>query len=158
MYYFSLESLLSHRKSIEESVQKELADLQRLLHEEMNKEMNFKKEREKVMNELEQKISTGITAGDNLTYHNFIHRLAVNINQQDQRLLELKKEIENKRINLLEAVKNRKALEKLKEKRLKTYTRRLAQKEQYFINEVAVNNFARNITSQKNIKNFNKEA
>ncbi|MBL0732503.1 MAG: flagellar export protein FliJ [Desulfosarcina sp.] len=151
MYQFSLEALLSHRKSIEESLQKELADLQRLLQEEMNRKMDFEKEREKVMTELERKRSTGITAGDHLIYHDFVQRLASNIDQQDQRLFEVGKKIENKRIVLLEAVKNRKALEKLKEKGLEAYARKIAQKEQFFINEVAVNNFARSIRYQKKL-------
>ena len=146
MYKFSLESLLGHRKSIEESFQKELADLQRLLQEEMNKKMNFEKEREKNMTELNQNASKGITAGDNLIYHNFIQRLAANIDQQDQRVFAVKKKIENKRMVLLEAVKNKKALEKLKEKGLEAFVRKLAKKEELFINEVAVNNFARKIS------------
>jgi len=146
MYKFSLESLLSHRKSIEESFQKELADLQRLLQEEMNRKMNFEKKREKNMTKLEQKTSMGITAGDNLIYHNFIQRLTVNIDQQAQRVFEVEKAIGDKRMVLLEAVKNRKALEKLKEKGLEAYARKLAKKEELFINEVAVNNFARKIS------------
>ena len=146
MYKFSLESLLSHRKSIEESFQKELADLQRLLQEEMNRKINFEKKQEKIMTELKQKTSKEITVGDNLIYHNFIQRLAANIDQQDQRVFAVKKKIENKRIVLLEAVKNKKALEKLKEKGLEAFVRKLAKKEELFINEVAVNNFARKIS------------
>ncbi|WDN90044.1 flagellar FliJ protein [Desulfosarcina sp. BuS5] len=149
MYHFTLEALLSHRKSIEESFHKELADSQRLLKEEMNKKMNFEQEREKVMTELERKTSRGITAGDNFIYHNFIQRLAADIDKQDKRLLGVEREVESKRIVLLEAVKNRKALEKLKEKGLEAYARKLGKKEQRFINEVAVNNFFRSVTDQK---------
>ena len=146
MYKFSLEALLSHRKAIEEFFQKELADLQRLLQEEMNRKINFEKKQEKIMTELKQKTSKEITVGDNLIYHNFIQRLAANIDQQDQRVFAVKKKIENKRIVLLEAVKNKKALEKLKEKGLEAFVRKLAKKEELFINEVAVNNFARKIS------------
>ena len=129
--------------------------MQRLLQEEINRKMNFEKEREKIVTELERKTSTGITAGDHLVYHDFVQRIVANIDQQDQRLLEVGKKIENKRVVLLEAVKNRKALEKLKEKGLEAYVRKLAQKEQLFINEVAVNNFARSIRYQK--KSINSE-
>ncbi len=123
--------------------------MQRLLQEEINRKMDFEKEREKIVTELEQKRSKGITAGDHLIYHDFVQRIVANIDQQDQRLLEVGKKIENKRVVLLEAVKNRKALEKLKEKGLEAYFRKLAQKEQLFINEVAVNNFTRSIRYQK---------
>jgi flagellar FliJ protein len=157
MYHFTLESLLRHRKSIEESHHKELADLQRLLQKEMNKKMNFEQERKKVMTELERKTSRGFTAGDNLIYHNFIQRLAANIEQQNQRLLEVREKIENKRRVFLVAVKNRKALEKLKAKGLEAYARKMARKEQLFINEVAVNNFTRSIRYQKKDNKFGKE-
>jgi len=150
MYQFSLEALLSHRKTIEESLQKELADLQRLRQEKINERTNFEKKREKVMIELEQKTGAGITAGDNIVYHNFIQRLNAGIDQQNQGLFELGKEIENKRINLLDAAKNRKALEKLKEKRLQVYIRKLSHKEQLFMDEVAVNNFAGSVRLQNN--------
>ncbi|MBL0716728.1 MAG: flagellar export protein FliJ [Desulfosarcina sp.] len=146
MYKFSLEALLSHRKAIEESFQKELADLQRLLQEEMNRKINFEKKQEKVMTELKHKTSRQITVGDNLIYHNFIQRLAGNIDQQEQRVFAVKKKIENKRMVLLEAVKNKKALEKLKEKGLEAFIRKLARKEELLINEVAVNNFSRKMS------------
>ncbi len=150
MYQFSLEALLSHRKTIEESLQKELADLQRLRQEKINKRANFEKKREKIMIELEEKNGAGITAGYNMVYHNFIQRLNAGIDQQNQGLFELGKEIENKRINLLDAAKNRKALEKLKEKRLQAYIRKLSHKEQLFMDEVAVNNFTGSVRLQNN--------
>ncbi len=150
MYQFSLEALLSHRKTIEESLQKELADLQRLRQEKINKRANFEKKREKIMIELEEKNGTGITAGYNIVYHNFIQRLNAGIDQQNQGLFEIGKEIENKRINLLDAAKNRKALEKLKEKRLQAYIRKLSHKEQLFMDEVAVNNFTGSVRLQNN--------
>ena len=124
--------------------------MQRLRQEKINKRANFEKKREKIMIELEEKNGTGITAGYNMVYHNFIQRLNAGIDQQNQGLFELGKEIENKRINLLDAAKNRKALEKLKEKRLQAYIRKLSHKEQLFMDEVAVNNFTGSVRLQNN--------
>jgi flagellar FliJ protein len=45
---------------------------------------------------------------------------------------------------LLEAMQNRKAIDKLKEKDFQAYREELGQTEQKFLNEIAINRFTRN--------------
>ena len=64
--------------------------------------------------------------------------MSKDIDDQRQRVLAAKKKFDQKRIALIEAMKKRKILEKLKTKGLKEYQQMMRKKEQDFMNEIAV--------------------
>jgi len=143
MYQFILEPLLNHRKSVEDNLQKELGVCKTCLAEENRKLRTCKKEKNKTLEEMQQKQEDGITVSEALLYFDFINRLSRDLDKQKQRLSAIEKVYHRKREEVIEAVKKRKILEKLKEKELAEYNQRLEKSEQDFINEAAISQFNR---------------
>jgi flagellar FliJ protein len=74
----------------------------------------------------------------------FLERLSKEIEQQRRKVCEAKFKVDSARNELIEAVKKREVLEKLKEKGLEAYTHKLAKNEQDCLNETAVIRFYHN--------------
>ena len=145
MHKFSLETVLKHRIHLEESLQKELSTLKRLLSEEKNKLDELKKEREHILNELENKQKHVTTISEGLLYIRFIELLANRHEKQKHVVFDLERNVERKRDDLLNAAKNRKSMEKLKETKMERYNDVLLKKEHQFMNEMANVRFKRNM-------------
>ena len=141
MYNFNLESVLNHRKLIGENLQKELAILRLSLLDEREKLGKYKESRSKFLEELKRKQEEGTTISDVFLYLPFIEQLSKDIEKQKKNVLELENDVEQKRLDLVEATKKKKTLEKLKEKGLKAYKEEITKNEQEFLNEVAVNRY-----------------
>ena len=141
MYNFNLESVLNHRKLVEENLQKELAILRLSLVDEREKLGKYKESRSKFLEELKRKQEEGTTISDVFLYLPFIEQLSKDIEKQKKNVLELENDVEQKRLDLVEATKKKKTLEKLKEKGLKAYKEEITKNEQEFLNEVAVNRY-----------------
>jgi flagellar FliJ protein len=139
MYKFNLESLLNHRKYTEEIRQKELAESKRLLSDERKKLRDYKIEKEKYWTQLQQKQKKGNPVSEIRVYLDYIQRLSKDIEDQRQRVLAAKKKNDQMRMALIEAMKKRKILDKLKAKGIKEYRQMTRKKEQDFMNEIAVN-------------------
>ena len=143
MYKFPLEPVLNHRKFIEENHQKELALSERLLSDEKARLFAIKNARKKLLGELQQKQEKGITVSEALLYFGFIDHLSKDLENQEKRTSEVKTKCDQKRADLIDAMKKLKALKKLKDKRSKTYRQELMKIEQDFTNEVAIDKFNR---------------
>ncbi len=143
MYKFPLESLLNHIKFKEENIQKELGALKKQLAADMENLLEFKNKKKSTKKELVDKQKKGITISMNLLYHNFVERLSGKIIEQNKVVESAEKKVEEKRELLMNVLKKRKGLDILKEKGLQGYMRDLLQKEQKFIDEVAINSFYR---------------
>ena len=143
MYEFTLQSLLNHRKFIEETLQKELSLFKRSLIDEKKKLKDYEKARNNLLVKLQQKQRESITVSENLLYFNFLVRMASDIDKQRDRVRDVEKKFDQKRDDLIAAMKERKTLEKLKEKQLNAYNHKLMKIEQDFMNEAGINIFNR---------------
>lgn len=128
---------------MEDTCQKELATLTKILFDETGKLNLCKKKKKKSLEEFQTKQQKGITVAENLLYSNFLDRLSDNFSKQEVVVINVQKNNEQKREDLIKAMRNRKIMEKLKEKKFKAHTQELVKKEQNFINEVAINMFNR---------------
>ena len=149
MYRFNLEPVLNHRRLVEETLQKDLAILKISLIDENERLITYEESRVQLLEELQQIQKEGTTTSDILLYLPFIEQVSKDIEKQKKRVLELEKQVEQNLKDLLEAIKNKKALQKLKEKAFKTYNQKLIKNEQDFLNEVAVSQFNRRIRPQE---------
>ena len=140
---FKLESLLQHRKYIEEIFQCELADTLQALVEKRKSLERMKADRDRIQNDLHQKLKNGIDAATMLHFHEYLNRLALDMTAQKARVAEAEKNLEQKRNELVEAVKNRKIMDKLKDKQLAAEVDRLQKNEQNFMNDVAISRHLR---------------
>ena len=143
MYKFSLDPLLHHRRLLEEQQQKELADLEakRILAERRLAAVDQARRR----CDAAPAASSGmaLSAGWLQLRVHYLERLRREEQICQQRLAAAVKTVSRKRAELLEIVKSRKILEKLKEKGLHDYQVTTSRKEQAFLNEMAVTRFRR---------------
>lgn len=143
MYQFSLEPVLQHRLTIEENLQRELADIQQHQLRMRRQEDELEQQRQKLYAEIRQRHKFGITISEGLTFADFSTALNLEIELLKVELQQLERKVEKKRQELLEAVKNRKILDKLKERQTIAYQGRLQKKEQDFLDEMGMNAFYR---------------
>jgi flagellar FliJ protein len=142
MFRFNLQAVLNHRQFIEESLQKAYAHLKGMLSREQDVLANFEKQQTRLIDELSQKQSQDTTSSELLLYVTFLDRLKADLKKQQQKIAALEQEATQKRNELLEAMKNRKAMEKLKEKKLAEHMEDIAKKEQAFLDEIGINRFS----------------
>ena len=142
-FEFKLEALRRYRHFKEEMLQKELADMQRHRDQEtaLLSEMVDQRTRaeQDMLGEQEKR-----TCGPRMAlYEAYLNRLTEDIRNQRQRVKQVEALCSEKMSALLEAVQQRKSIEKLKEKGLKAYIENLNRNEQKFLNEIAINRFVR---------------
>ena len=140
---FKLESILQHRKHLEEIFQRETADTLQALAAEKRTLNRMRKARAHIQHDLEQKLKKDISVTDMRHFHKYLDRLALEIKEQGARVADAEQQLEQKRMALTEALKSRKIIDKLKDKQLATETERLQKHEQSFMNEVAINRHLR---------------
>ena len=143
MYKFRLESVLRHRKLIEEDLQKKLGALKRQLFDEKERLSHFEQVRNRFSGELQQKQVKSISVSDILLYTGFIQQVSKEIEKQSEKIVEAQENLDQKREELIGAMKNRKMIDRLKEKGLKAHMKEISKKELSLINEVAINIFNR---------------
>ena len=143
MFRFKLESLLNHRKYIEDVVQKELASIGRLVEAEKNRLKKYKENEKNSQTMLVALQQESHTPNEVIIYQKFLIKIAAEINQQEKILKNVQKEYDLKQLELIKAVKKRKTLDKLKDKAFKKYIQNELKKERDIMNEVAGNQFHR---------------
>jgi len=145
MYKFTLEPVLNHRKYIEEILQRELGVYEKLLNDERKKLRAYKRVKIRFTQELREKQRDGISISENLLYSQFLDRILEDVDKQTEKVWAMEGEFDQKRDGLINAVKNRKTLDKLKEREVKTHDQELAKNERDFLNEVAIARFSRSM-------------
>jgi flagellar FliJ protein len=148
MYRFRLEPVRTHRKYVEEGLQKRLGDCERLLTDERRKLFAFEQAIDRIAEELDKKQSRGISVSESLLYQRFFNRLVKDIDKQKKKVQAVEAEFVRKREDLLHAVKKRKTLDKLREKELSVYNDAVRKSELEFINEMAIGRFSRQMRNQ----------
>jgi flagellar FliJ protein len=141
MYRFNLEPLLNHRRYQEEILQKELAGLKTRLAAEKDKLRVLKKKKRQYLGQLQLKQQSGRPVSEIKLYLHFVDHLSKEMNAQNQRVLRVEKGFNLKRQDLIQAMKNRKTLEKLQEKGFQAHQQKMLKKERDFMDEVAGNQF-----------------
>lgn len=147
MYKFSLQSLLNHRKHIEENLDKELGRIKRAVNNEKRRLESIRKEKIKCREELQKKQGDGKKVNEIILCLNYLDKLSKDIDKQKRCVRDVEKEYDIKRSELIEAMKKRKTLDRLKEKEMKAFNYSEMKVEQDIMNEVAANRFIRK-TSQ----------
>ena len=137
MYRFKLQSLLKHRRHQEEICQKEMAEAQRDLTHTQEKLRHQKKEKHENLQKLHSRQKERHNISDILIFINYIKQLSRDMEAQMQQVGKASANVTQKRHNLIESMKKRKTLEKLKEKDWLEYQQKVMQTERKFNDEVA---------------------
>jgi flagellar FliJ protein len=140
VFQFRFEALLTARRHAEDCLQKELSVARRALADEQTVLKEKKNSRRQCLQEQRRKQRRGFRGPDMLLFQTYLQRLERDIDAQQKRVAAAERKVGQKRQALIEAVKKRKILEKLKEKDQESHRRRLAEAERKFIDEVAARN------------------
>lgn len=147
MFRFRLESVLNYRRTIEENLLKELSELRRQLslEEDRLKMMIFEKDRH--INDLGSLQKGGVTLQieDIKLYFSYLNGLELKIKNQADIIKKCQDRVDKKLAEVVDAMKNRKILEVIKERGYREYTREINLKEQRLLDEIAVNRFTRDM-------------
>ncbi|KJS30364.1 MAG: hypothetical protein VR64_16875 [Desulfatitalea sp. BRH_c12] len=138
-YHFKLEALRQFRQFTEERLQKELALAQRVLEQSeaiLNDSIAKREKTEAAFRQTPQAPLAGM-------YRHFLERVAEDITLQSSKVQAARTACEEKRDELLTAMKKRKTLDRLKEKGQQAFTADLNGAEEKFVNEIALNRYTR---------------
>ena len=106
--------------------------------------LTIKDVKRKYSKELRFKQQKSISVSESLIYIRFIDRLSRRLDTQNERVSETEESLDQKRKELLEALKKKKILERLNEKGIENYKRNALKRESNFLNEMASVRFNRN--------------
>jgi flagellar FliJ protein len=143
MYTFKLQAVLDHRQFVEDHLKKELAAIKQQLLDARQLLDGLNRKAMTTTTALKQEQRNGLSSDQVVAYHAYLQRLSDKISRQETITSEIASREAETQADLLDAVKKRQILEKLKEKRLDRHNRALFKKEMAFIDEMALNQFTR---------------
>jgi len=132
---FYLQRLLEVRELMERKRQKELAECKQQIVNEQRKLSELNDTKRDFSNTLDA--ADNLTAAVMLTYHEYLSQLREKISLQNKTLQNLTEEKEQKRDALLQSAKDRKILEKLKERIMERMQASENDREQKQLDEIA---------------------
>ncbi|MCB2169953.1 MAG: flagellar export protein FliJ [Deltaproteobacteria bacterium] len=140
---FKLEAVLTHRQHQEESARKVFADAARELSRARQVLTDMEKVRAQYRRAMRLKQDNNGSAMEFILYTRYLARLASEINEQQHTIETLAANKEEKRMVLMTALKDRKVIEKLKERYLADEEKKERDMEQKLVNDVAISRFQR---------------
>lgn len=143
MFVFNLQSVLDARKVFEEKILREFAEKKRELEKEVESLLHMRKRRESAVVQLKGLKDQGVMAADVTMYFNYINRLVQQESMQEDIIHQMEKQVEMKRQELIEAVKDRKVMESLKERKWEEYYQKVSSTERKLLDEMAIVRFDR---------------
>jgi flagellar protein FliJ len=143
MFIFKLQSVLDYRINIEEKILNEFSKIRRELEAEELKLKNLKQERANLIDALRKMQNRSLHIDDITLYISYVEQVREDEKKQKILIVQVKEKLEAKRKELLEAVKKKKVMEKLKERHTEEYEDSMRMMEQKNFDEMAVLMFGR---------------
>ncbi|NLN39994.1 MAG: flagellar export protein FliJ [Smithella sp.] len=145
MFKFKLQSVLDYRLNIEEKILNEFSELKRKLDEQKALLEALVSERESRVADLRNMRSATIKADDIASILAYVEHLHEREKQQEEVIRQTGEAVEEKRKYLVEAVKNRKVMENLKDRHEQDYIKDFNETEQKNSDEMSVLKFGRRV-------------
>ncbi len=146
---FSLERVLTYRRQKEEELTVQLASLEDEYRRSVEKLRQLQLEQLDLQEKRKSLLKQGLTSPNTLISHDaYQHAVEDKIRHQAMQVSSMAKEIENKRAQLLEAVKERKKIERLKEQWLRERLREQVRTETKLNDEAGINLYNRRRASE----------
>jgi flagellar protein FliJ len=140
---FKLEAVLNQRKHREESARKIFADGARALRHAQLTLSDMENTRAQYRRSLRLKQENSDSAMELILYTRYLSRLESEIHEQQQVIDALARDKEDKRVALMTTLKDRKIIEKLKERYLSAAAKKERDYEQKLLNDVAISRYQR---------------
>jgi len=143
-FSFKLQKVIDVKESIEKQKMMELAEAEREVKIEKEKLQKLLTKKQRYIELFTEKKENGpINASDANQFLRYIDKLRKDIEKQKERIEIKIKEAERRRNDLIEIVKDKKILEKLRENKLVDYKKDVIKQEQNFLDEVGAVKAAR---------------
>lgn len=146
MFQFKLQSVLDYRLNVEEKILNEFSDAKRYLEEQKAVLVSLIAERESFMNDLRKMESATIRADDVATVVGFIENVRGQETRQQKVIQQAIEQLEKKREELVEAVKNKKVMENLRDRQAEEYRKNMNEMEQKNSDEMSILKYGRRET------------
>ena len=147
-FHFKLEQVLTYRRNLEEQAQLNLAKEKTILDNFKMQLATLTTERCAFIDSLEERKKKSVPAAEYSFRMECIEKKEAEIEEQNSVVAKQKRIMEKARFALFERVKERKVIEKLREKDLQEYTKESIRKEQKELDEKATIRFGRVVQSQ----------
>lgn len=136
-YNFSMESILDLRERTEKEEMEVMARIQNKLEREKMEKSKLEEERSSSLGE-----KARCRNFEQVRYYDlYIDKLLVEIRGKDDKIEEMQEELDLQRSKLVEAQKDRKIMEKLREKEYEKHVEEIQRREQMELDEIAVLKF-----------------
>lgn len=135
-FKFRLESFLGIKEKIEEQKKLEYGKALKKLDEERAYLESLETKKKDVIDNMRKSINSGIRANELKRYNNFVDYIKLRIEEQENVVRKAEIYAEQKRIELVDAMKERKMLEVLKENDRVEYNKEQLLKEQKIVDEI----------------------
>jgi flagellar FliJ protein len=150
MFKFAMQPLLEFRKSIEEKMLLAFAGKARQLEIEKEKLERLRWKRSLLVQRFAEMQREDMNAGDIASLFSYLEHVRMDEQRQEDSVRKTADELDEKRKELLEAVKKRKVIEVLKEKQMKEYMQMLTRKELRRLDEFGIDQFKREEGQENN--------
>ncbi|MGD0623603.1 MAG: flagellar export protein FliJ [Thermodesulfobacteriota bacterium] len=140
-FVFKLQALLNWKKNLEELSQMRLADKLKYLQTQEEEIQNLRNRRSAYAQEMNEKSLRGLKAGEYLTYQQYFEESYKDLILKEEKKKHTIREIEMEREKLIAFTKQRKILEKLKEKKLERFRYQSEREEQIKNDERAIRRY-----------------
>lgn len=136
-FQFQFQSILDIKIRLEDLKKAKLGEATEVLNLEMEKLMILVNEKKNQFKLMKEKSNKGFTPKELISYNNYMERLKKSISIQEKVVEKAREAVEKARIELVNAAKERKMFETLKEKKMEEYWEEYYRKEQITLDEVA---------------------
>jgi flagellar FliJ protein len=143
MHTFNMQTVLDHRQHIEDGLKKDLAEVRQQVMAAQQQMKSLKRKEVDTRHALKLEQAQGASSDHVVAYLAYLKQLSDSMARQETVIGEIKDRESKIQDALLEAVKKRQILEKLKDQSLDRYNQMMLKKEMHFIDEMAVNQFVR---------------
>jgi flagellar FliJ protein len=140
-FVFKLQALLNWKKNLEELSQMRLADRLKYLQTQEEEIQNLRNQRSAYAEEMNERSLRGLKAGEYLTYQQYFEESYKDLILKEEKKKHTIREIEMEREKLIAFTKQRKILEKLKEKKLERFMYQAEREEQIKNDERAIRRY-----------------
>jgi len=141
-FSFRLETLLQHRRHLEEKERTRFSAIRNELLVEMDHTQTLRTKQAQALAELAQKKSGDCDVQEITWHYRFLDRLALELERSARRIAELEGKLEIQKQVMIEAMRNKKMIENLRSKREKEFLTALERAEQKSVDEIVVTRYA----------------
>jgi flagellar FliJ protein len=146
MQGFQLQTVLDYRETKESQAQQSLAEARRMEHQLQQELERLHNDLRRLENEQEAKQAAGLECRELLLYQNGKECRRSRMRELEARIASARQEVERKRQDLLRASRDKKLLEKVKERQSERLCQHLLKQEQERMDEIATTSFVKGRT------------